>query len=81
MNDHVWNVVAAAATKGGGGIFLWIVIAFLVVCFPLSIIRYRARGPAVGWVPRRLRNRLNSWYTERGWEAPYDADGKKKQRW
>ncbi|HEX3393969.1 MAG TPA: hypothetical protein VHS52_05530 [Acidimicrobiales bacterium] len=36
-----------------GGWLTWPVLAFLLVAFPLSIIRYRKRGPALGWVPRR----------------------------
>jgi hypothetical protein len=60
-----------------GGWLIWPVLAFLLVAFPLSIIRYRKRGPALGWVPRKWRSKTNSWYTRHGWEAPYDADGNK----
>ncbi len=77
----MWSLLTAAAASGGGGLFIWLVAAFLVVAFPLSIIRYHKRGPAVGWVPSRWRPRLNRWYTDRDWEAPYDEDGKKTRRW
>jgi hypothetical protein len=58
-----------------------VAVLVLFVGVPLSILRYRKRGPALGWVPRRWRGKTNSWYTARGWDAPYDASGKKRQRW
>jgi hypothetical protein len=76
----MWGVVAAAGSSGGG-VFVWVVAAFLVIAFPLSIIRYHRRGPAVGWVPRRWHSRLSRWYTGQDWEAPFDTKGNKTQRW
>ena len=60
----------------------WVVaVLVLGVGFPLSIWRLKVRGPALGWVPKRFRQRTNDWYVRHGWAAPYDAQGRKRQTW
>ncbi len=57
--------------------FAYIVIAFMVVCFMLSIYRMRRNGPgpAVNYVPKAFRPRLNAYYRRNGWQEPFDAEG------
>jgi len=75
-------MVTCAAILGATSAGTWVLLAAIVlVGFPVSIWRYRVRGPGVGWVPKRFRSRLNRAYELRGWKAPYDAEGNKQQDW
>ncbi|MGI5325022.1 hypothetical protein [Actinomadura nitritigenes] len=62
-----------------------IIFAFIsVFCLTILIISFhRMRtggpGPAVNWVPPRLRGRVNAYYRAKGWQEPYDANGRKKK--
>jgi hypothetical protein len=78
---HMLIITMAVGASVGGGWFLGVVVALLLVGFPLSAWRYQKRGPALRWVPRRWRAKTGRWYSDRGWEVPYDADGNKTQRW
>jgi hypothetical protein len=76
-------VLTAGAAAGRGGSPLWvfyIVVAFVVVGFVLSLVRLRrgGPGPAVNYVPPGLRPRLNSLYRRMGWQAPYDERGDRR---
>ena len=57
----------------------WIVVPILLVLAVLSLIGLRSGGPgpAVRWVPRAMRPRLNRWYQSKGWAAPYTATGER----
>jgi len=56
---------------------IYIVIAFIVVLAAISIFRMRrgGPGPAVNYVPRGMRGRLNSAYRRKGWQEPFDHEG------
>ena len=58
-------------------------IPFLVLGFALSLYRLRKNGPgpAGGWVPRRLREPVNRFYRENGWQEPYDDEGNRRSNW
>lgn len=82
----VTAVLAAGGFRPASGSssppWLWVpVAAFMAVVFVLSIVQYRRRGPAVGWVPRRFRARVNAWYLRHDLPQPYDHDGNKVQPW
>lgn len=72
-------LVPAAANGGGGlsGPILYVMIAFFVIVFGVSLLRLRrgGPGPAVNYVPRRLRGNLNSAYRRAGWQEPFDSSG------
>ena len=55
----------------------YVVVAFMVVVFVLSIYRLRrgGPGPAVNWIPRRMRSEVNSAYEHEDWQKPYDEQG------
>lgn len=55
-------------------------LAFAVASIACALVQIRRRGPRVGWVPSRWRERVNKWYVGQGWPAPYDRDGNKVQR-
>ena len=57
-------------------LFVVIIVAVVVVA-AVSFVRLRpgGPGPAVNWVPRSMRGRMNSSYEKRGWQKPFDADG------
>jgi len=59
--------------------FIYAVIAFMVVVLVISVIRLRrgGPGPAVNYVPRMLRPRVNAYYRSRGWQEPFDVDGER----
>lgn len=56
---------------------LWFVVPFMIVVFGISIhnMRKGGSGPAVNWVPRQFRQRVNDRYRRHGWVEPYDEDG------
>jgi hypothetical protein len=56
---------------------IYIVIAFIVVLAAISVFRMRrgGPGPAVNYVPQRMRGRLNSAYRREGWQEPFDDEG------
>jgi hypothetical protein len=56
---------------------IYVVIAFMAVVLVITMIRLRRGGPGpqVNWIPRALRPRTNRFFTGRGWQAPYDAEG------
>jgi hypothetical protein len=71
------SAIPVAARAGGGGSFGpagYVLVAFVAVALVLSLLRLRrgGPGPAVRYVPRRLRGRLNSVYRRAGWQEPYD---------
>jgi hypothetical protein len=59
----------------------YIIIAFIVVCAVVSFIRLRqgGPGPAVNYVPRAFRGRLNSTYERAGWQRPFDDEGNRSR--
>jgi hypothetical protein len=63
--------------RGYRSVMVYIVIVFMVVVAAVSIYRMRrgGPGPAVNYVPRRLRGRLNSAYRHEGWQEPFDEQG------
>ncbi len=70
------------AVKANGPVWFVIPCAILVAFgFVASVIRYRKRGPAVGYVPRRWRPKVNEWFSGHGWDKPYDENGETKPRW
>ena len=56
---------------------LYVVIAFIIIIGLFSVFRLRqgGPGPAVNYVPRGMRGRLNSAYRRAGWQQPYDENG------
>jgi hypothetical protein len=58
---------------------VWVVMAAVVVLAVLSLSRFRpgGPGPAVQWVPRSLRPRLNQYYNAKGWTAPFTEEGER----
>jgi len=44
-------------------------------------MRRGGAGPAVSWVPRSLRLRLNRYHEQHGWQKPYEESGNKLRRW
>lgn len=56
---------------------VYVVVVFMVVVAVLSVFRMRrgGPGPAVDYVPRALRGRLNSAYRREGWQKPFDEHG------
>jgi hypothetical protein len=62
-------------------VLMYIVIALVLLGAVISLYRLRqgGPGPAVqGWVPRRLRGRMNSAYRRAGWQEPYDDQGNRR---
>jgi hypothetical protein len=51
--------------------------AFVAIALTLSMRRMRrgGPGPAVNYVPPPLRGAVNSYYRQRGWQEPFDANG------
>jgi hypothetical protein len=58
----------------------WVIVPFLIVVALISLARLRGggRGPAVNWVPRRMRGAVNRQYRRSGWQEPYDASGNRR---
>lgn len=53
------------------------VVILLAIGFGLSLRRLRkgGPGPAVNWVPRKMRAGLKETYRDKGWQEPFDEDG------
>lgn len=76
-----WALVGAATRgRGGNGPVGWVFLALFAVLFVLSFYRLRrgGPGPAVNWIPRRFRQRLNRTYAEHGWQEPFDSAGNRR---
>ncbi|RFS83410.1 hypothetical protein D0T12_20360 [Actinomadura spongiicola] len=58
-----------------------VILAFMIIVMAVTLLRLRKRGPgpAVYWVPRGLRSRVNRHYAEQGWSTPYDERGHRKR--
>lgn len=54
---------------------LFVVLVVLFVVTTAVRMRRGGPGPAVQWVPRVLRPRLNEHFRRRGWQPPYDEHG------
>jgi hypothetical protein len=61
---------------------IWLgVFVFAAVPIVCVLVLFTRRGPAVGYVPRRWRSRLNDFYQRHGWDAPFDEAGKRRRGW
>lgn len=73
------HLLANNAASGPRSPILVIGVVALIVVIVLTVSIYRLRrggpGPAVNWVPRGLRGRVNRNFDEHGWQKPYDDDG------
>jgi hypothetical protein len=62
-----------------------LIVVFIVIAVVLvggvSFLRMRrgGPGPAVNWVPRSMRGRVNKSYEQHGWQQPFDGDGDRNQ--
>ncbi|MFC6878984.1 MULTISPECIES: hypothetical protein [Actinomadura] len=63
----------------GTALFIGVAV-FMLVIVVISFVRMRTGGPgpALNWVPPRMRPRVNRLYASKGWDEPYGADGRKK---
>lgn len=57
------------------------VFGFMVSVLAITVFRLRrgGPGPAVNWVPRSLRGRVNRRYEARGWQKPFNDDGSRNE--
>lgn len=55
----------------------YVIFAFFGVCFAISVYRLRRNGPgpAVNYIPKAFRPRMNALYRRNGWQEPFDEDG------
>jgi hypothetical protein len=56
--------------------YVWVIaVAVLVLVVTAIRLRRGGPGPAVNYVPRVRRPRVNAYYRSRDWQEPFDVDG------
>ncbi|MEY2459699.1 MAG: hypothetical protein QOG30_1529 [Acidimicrobiaceae bacterium] len=62
-------------------IFATAFVGFAIAVIVIQTLRARKMGPRVGWIPTRLRPRLNAFYRRRGWPSPHGDSGERLDWW